>query len=124
MDLSFSNEFELSNKGFSSVHSEFVMNGWNLKKNQKDLLIYGKDEYPCDEFIIKVTPTNILVTVPITNTNYMYTTTFNNYFNACDYILLHLKTIEDYYNNKKSKHRREDDDDDADDEDEDAAEDD
>ena len=101
------------------MHSEFIMNDWKLKKNQKDLLIYGKDEYPCDEFIIKVTPTNILVTVPITNTNYMYTTTFNNYFNACDHISLHLKNIESYYSNKKSKHQREDEY-----EDEDAAEDD
>lgn len=101
MELSSSNEFELSNKGFSSVHSEFTGNGWKLNKNQKDILIYGKDEYPCDEFIIKVTPSNILVTVPITTTNYMYTTSFNNYFQACDYLSLHLKNVEVYYKNKR-----------------------
>jgi len=87
----------VTNKGFSIVHDEFMENGWKLKKNEKDLLIYRKDDRPLDEFTIKVTPTNIIISVPIVKTSYSYSVSVNDYFKACDFISLHLKTVERHY---------------------------
>ena len=34
---------ELINKGFSMVHEEFIKQGWFLKKNEINSIIYKKD---------------------------------------------------------------------------------
>jgi len=95
---SVNNEYNvLSNKGFSTVHEEFMENGWSLKNNDKDLLIYSKSERALDDFTIKVTPSNILVSVPISNSNYLYSASFTDYYKACDFVSLHLNHIETHY---------------------------
>lgn len=94
----------VTNKGFSIVHEEFIENGWELKKNEKDLLIYRKDDRPLDEFTIKVTPTNIIISVPIVKTNCSYSVSVNDYFKACDFISLHLKNVESHYKEIRDEH--------------------
>lgn len=99
---------ELINKGFSIVHEEFVKQGWFLKKNKINSIIYKKDEYPSDDFTIKVNSNNISVSVPLSNSNYFYKASFNNYFQACEYLSLHLKNLERNYKEEK-KYNSEDD---------------
>ena len=99
---------ELINKGFSMVHEEFIKQGWFLKKNEINSIIYKKDEYPSDDFTIKVSSNNILVSVPLSNSNYFYKASFNNYFEACEYLSLHLTSLERNYKAEK-KYNSEDD---------------
>jgi hypothetical protein len=96
-----------SNKNYKEpvleMHSEFIKRNWKVNKNERDILIYGKDEYPCDDFTIKTTANSILVSVPITTTNYVYTAPFLDCTKACQYAVMHLKNVEEYYKNKKLK---------------------
>lgn len=88
------------NKGFMIIHEDFVMNGWDLITNRSDYLIYTKKENQCDEFIINIkSKNNIHVTIPILNSNNSYTTVFNNYFTACEFISMHIKLYEEKYIN-------------------------
>lgn len=89
---------ELKNKGFSMIHNIFIEKDWYLKTNENDLLIYEKNKYPCDNFTIKINSNNMTISVPIGISKYCYKTTFNYYFDACSYILLHLNNFEENYN--------------------------
>lgn len=91
------------NKAFMILHEDFVMNGWNLITNRNDYLVYTKDGYNCDEFIISIkSKNNIQVTVPMSNSNICYRTSFNNYFSACEFVSMHLKLYEEKNYNTSS----------------------
>jgi hypothetical protein len=84
------------NKAFMILHEDFVINGWDLITNKSDSLIYTKNGYGCDEFIINIKSKNdIHVTVPISNSNISYRTVFTSYFSACEFISMHLKKYEE-----------------------------
>lgn len=83
------------NKGFMLLHEEFIQNGWIMNINEKNRLVYTKKENNCDEFIILINKkNNINVTIPVANSNIAYTTTFNSYFCACEFITMHIKNYE------------------------------
>lgn len=92
------------NKAFMLLHEDFIMNGWNLITNNNDCLIYIKNNRVLDEFIINISSKNkIYVTIPVSNSNVSYRTSFNSYFSACEFISMHLKHYEENINiiNKK-----------------------
>lgn len=90
------NDFILPmNKGFMLLHEEFIQNGWIMSVNEQNRLVYTKKENNCDEFIILINKkNNINVTIPVANSNIAYSTTFNSYFCACEFITMHIKNYE------------------------------
>lgn len=93
------NEIEKSNKlvnfGFSYINKIFIENDWNLSKNTYSEIVYSKKYATQDEFIIKVYHNTIDVYIPLKNKNTIYKTTFCSYFDASEYIELHLNSYEE-----------------------------
>lgn len=81
---------EPANVGFKPIHDEFMRKGWTLSKNSMQHLVYTSAANQYDEFIIKVEEKAIIVTVPLPNSNIQYRTSLPNYFEACEYITMHL----------------------------------
>jgi len=77
---------ELKNKGFAFLDAVFKENGWHRVKNEMNLICYTQTGNETDCFDIKIEATNIRVSVPIKNSIFQYVTTFNNYFEASEYI--------------------------------------
>lgn len=91
------NDFQsLKNKIFLDNHLYFTNNGWKLKENTKNDIIYNHPNYPTDEFKVNITNKYIKVTIPVLGANYAYSTTFNSYYQASEYLKLHLN----YYMDK------------------------
>lgn len=82
--LSFSSE--IKNKGFILLDSLFKENGWHMTKNEMEIIEYTKFGHETDYFQIIVNKNNIHVSVPIKNSSYQFKTTFDNYFDASEYI--------------------------------------
>ena len=79
-------ESELLNRGFVIVDSIFRRNGWYLTKNEKNWISYTKFGDETSYIDIKFLGDTILVSIPIKNSPYQYSTTFNNYSDASEYI--------------------------------------
>ena len=84
---------EIKNKGFMLLDSLFKENGWHMTKNEMNLIEYTKFGYESDFFQIKLDQKNVYVSVPIKNSPYQYKTSFNNYFDASEYV---EKRFKDY----------------------------
>jgi hypothetical protein len=83
-NLSF--ESELLNRGFVIVESLFRKNGWYPIKNEKNWVSYTKFGDETTSFDIKFLQDTIIVSIPIKNSPCQYSTTFNNYLDASEYI--------------------------------------
>ncbi len=81
---------EPANVGFKPIHEEFLRKGWCLTQNSMQHLVYTSSANQYDEFVIRVEEKCIIVTVPMPNSNIQYRTTLPNYFEACEYITMHL----------------------------------
>jgi hypothetical protein len=89
----FSNEetcTKLKNQGFSQLEDLFSSREWKLIRNEFDHIVYTKPGNETDYFEIKLTKTEVRVSVPVKNSKYQYGTSFNNYFDASEYIEQHL----------------------------------
>jgi hypothetical protein len=89
----FSNEeihIKLKNRGFSYLEDLFLIKEWKIFKNDFDHIVYMKPGNEMDYFEIKLTKTEVCVSIPVKNSKYQYATSFNNYFDASDYIEEHL----------------------------------
>lgn len=84
---------EIKNKGFILLDSLFKENGWHMTKNEMNLIEYTKQGHESDFFQIKLDQKNVYVSVPIKNSPYQYKTSFNNYFDASEYV---EKRFKDY----------------------------
>jgi hypothetical protein len=84
---------EIKNKGFMLLDSLFKENGWHMTKNEMNLIEYTKQGHESDFFQIKLDQKNVYVSVPIKNSPYQYKTSFNNYFDASEYV---EKRFKDY----------------------------
>ena len=84
---------EIKNKGFILLDSLFKENGWHMTKNEMNLIEYTKQGQESDFFQIKLDQKNVYVSVPIKNSPYQYKTSFNNYFDASEYV---EKRFKDY----------------------------
>lgn len=81
----------LENKMLLDSHIEFLKNGWKLKENTLNHIVYMNPIYPTDEFKIDIDNRLIKITVPVIGLNYEYSTRFSSYYLATEYLLLHLK---------------------------------
>ena len=77
---------DLKNKGFAIVGSLLKEHGWNLVKNESNWICFTKFGDETSFFDIKILADKIVVTVPIKNSAYQYTTSFKSYYDASEYI--------------------------------------
>jgi hypothetical protein len=74
------------NKGFAILDTTFKQRGWHLIKNEPNWICYSKFMDETTYFDIKILPDKILVSVPIKNSCYQYTTSFKCYYEASEYV--------------------------------------
>lgn len=89
--LNFIKDSQLKNKGFAILHELFNQHGWHLVKNDFEWIIYSKPGHETDLFEIKLDKNCIFVSVPIKNSAYQFRTTFNDYFQASEYLEMRFK---------------------------------
>ena len=82
---------EIKNKGFLLLDEMFRMNDWHLFKNEMNWICYSKFGKETECFEIRIDMSKVHVSIPIKNSRYQYNTSFNNYFDACEYIELRFK---------------------------------
>ena len=79
-------ETDIKNKGFSILHSTFKENGWHLIRNEINWISYTKYDDETSFFDIKISKDKVIVSVPIKNSRYQFLTSFNNYYDASEFI--------------------------------------
>jgi hypothetical protein len=67
-----------------------------MTKNEMDQLVYADPNKLYDEFILCVEQNKINTSVPVANTNILYTTNFKSYYSASEHVLYHLNNIVNY----------------------------
>lgn len=77
---------ELKNKGFSILHDLCIEHGWHMVINEMTHLTYTKVGDETTTFAIQVTPNKLIVSVPLKNSVYQYTTSFASYYEASEYV--------------------------------------
>ena len=85
----------IKNKGFMILEELFLKHNWKCIKNDMDHILFQKNGNDYDYFEMHVTQNKICVSVPIKNSRFQYKTNFNSYFNACEYIEMHLIIFEE-----------------------------
>ena len=75
------------NKGFIQVVEKFLNTGWKLVQNTRSQLIFVNPKNIYDEFKMQVHENKVEVVIPMPNSPVAYSTKFNNYFEASEYIL-------------------------------------
>ena len=89
---------ELANQDLSDTHKHFTHYKWILIKNTFNEVIYKKNIYDLDEFIIKIYKNNIDLYIPFKDNN-IFKTSFDNFYDANKFLLFHLKYYEFNNNN-------------------------
>lgn len=77
---------EIKNRGFLLLDAMFKQYGWHIVRNEMNWLCYSKVGYETDLFDIKIDKNSIHVSIPIKNSPFQYHTSFNDYFQASEYI--------------------------------------
>lgn len=75
------------NKGFIQVVERFNSAGWKLVENTKTQLVFVNPQNIYDEFKMQVHESRVEVVIPMPNSPVAYSTKFNNYFEASEYML-------------------------------------
>ena len=79
--------FNIKNKGFLLLDILFKEKGWTLAKNELNLIEYKRHDFgDLDYFEIKIDKYKVNVSVPIKYTPYQSKTSFDNYYNAIEYV--------------------------------------
>lgn len=86
MNTTSNTDYEIKNKGFTFIDALFKEKGWQMIKNDLDLIEYRKPHHKLDYFQIKIDKKTINVSIPIKNSAYQYKTSFTNYYEASEYI--------------------------------------
>lgn len=76
----------VKNAGFSILDNIFKENGWKIVKNELNWLSYTKFGDETSFFDIKILKERVIVSVPLKNSTYQFVTTFNNYYDATEYM--------------------------------------
>jgi hypothetical protein len=77
----------IKNKGFLLLDILFKEKSWTLAKNELNHIVYKRPDFgDLDYFEIKIDKDNINVSVPIKHTPYQFKTSFDNYYNAIEYV--------------------------------------
>jgi hypothetical protein len=84
--LNYIKDSQVKNKGFALIDGLFKENGWHLIKNEFEWIVYTKAGHETDLFEIRIDKNNIFLSIPIKNSSYQFRTSFNNYFQASEYL--------------------------------------
>jgi len=87
---------EPKNKGFKLIHNQFIDNNFELTRNEDTALIYSSKNNQYDEFLIRVEADQIVLSVPIVNSNIAFRSIHKTYWDASEFLQQHL---ENYVNN-------------------------
>lgn len=80
------NKTNTNNIGFQVLHNLFQENGWHAIVNEPTRVCFTKSGDETTTFDMKVTANTIVVSVPIQNSRYQFTTSFANYYAATEYV--------------------------------------
>jgi hypothetical protein len=69
----------------------FQKYGWHKCRNEIDTVSYTKFGKETEYFEVRIDKSKVYVTIPIKNSPYQFTTSFNNYDEANNYIDLRFK---------------------------------
>jgi len=81
----------IKNKGFADLDAVFSENGWRKMRNEFNHIAFAKCGNEADQFEILLDKTSVNVIVPLKNSSFAYTTSFNNYFEASEYVEYRFK---------------------------------
>jgi hypothetical protein len=70
----------------SGLEETFSQHNWFLQTNEPDHIVFNSPTSDYDYFEIFVDAKKIHVTIPLKNSTHKYKTSFNSYFNACEYV--------------------------------------
>lgn len=70
----------------SGLEQTFGQYNWSLHINEPDHIAFKSPISDYDYFEIFVDTKKIHVTIPLKNSTYKYKTSFDSYFNACEYV--------------------------------------
>ena len=77
----------VKNKGFAILDTVFKENGWCLASNDMNWVSFIKSGGDAmNSFDIRVTPEKIIVSIPLKKSVYQYASSFDNYYDACEYV--------------------------------------
>jgi hypothetical protein len=77
----------IKNKGFLLLDILFKEKGWTMSKNELNHIEYKRPDFgDLDYFEIIIDKYKVNVSVPIKHTPYQYKTSFDNYYNAIEYV--------------------------------------
>ena len=65
--------------------------GWHICKNEIDTISYTKFGKETEYFEVRIDNSKVYVSIPIKNSPYQFTTSFDNYYEANNYIDLRFK---------------------------------
>jgi hypothetical protein len=82
----YSNHMPIKNKGFAMLDEVFSENGWHKVNNESDYITFTKFGHESEQFEIRLTKNNVHVIVLMKNSQYRFATSFDNYFQASDYV--------------------------------------
>jgi len=78
------------NKSFRFLEEEFIKKNWLLQVNEEDHIVFQSPSSNYDYFEIKIDQITIYVTVPLKNSKCKYMTQFKTYFQASEFVEMHL----------------------------------
>ena len=74
------------NISFVCLEQEFAKHNWSLQINELDHIVFKSPISDYDYYEIYVDKSKINVSIPLKNSTNKYKTSFNSYFQACEYI--------------------------------------
>ena len=77
---------KFKNISFVCLEEEFAKHNWLLEINEADHIVFKSPTSDYNYYEIYVDKNKINVSIPLKNSTYKYKTSFNSYFEACEYI--------------------------------------
>jgi hypothetical protein len=84
-----------TNIGLSEIDKLLVSRGWERSQEESGEFRYKRDPTTQDEYVIRLTDKHIVIAVPLPNSEFLFATKFNSYFQAAEFIEMHLDMDEE-----------------------------
>lgn len=76
--------------GMYQINDLLSSRGWKRYQEEAGEYRYKKDSTTQDEYVVRLTDKNIIVAVPLPNSDFLFATKFTSYFEAAEFIEKHL----------------------------------
>lgn len=91
-----------ANIGLLQIDELLSSRGWKRSREEAGEYRYKKDLSTQDEYVIRLTERQIVVAVPLPNSDFLFATKFTSYFQAAEFIEKHLDLDEERRKNYPS----------------------